>query len=115
MKKYIMIAAVLFSGILFAQNTKPQLEAVGNQVKATYHYENGKVQQQGHYLNGKLQGEWISYDVDGNKLAIGEYNKGQKVGKWFFWNNSVLSEVDYSANRIASVKNWKKDAVVNID
>jgi hypothetical protein len=34
-----MIAAVLFSGILFAQNTKPQLEAVGNQVKATYHYE----------------------------------------------------------------------------
>jgi hypothetical protein len=24
------------------------------------------------------------YDADGNKLAIGEYNKGQKVGKWFF-------------------------------
>lgn len=115
MKKYIMIAAVLFSGILFAQNTKPQLEIVGNQVKATYHYENGKVQQQGNYLNGKLQGEWISYDADGNKVAIGEYNKGQKVGKWFFWNNSVLSEVDYSENRIASVKNWKKDAVVNID
>jgi hypothetical protein len=23
------------------------------------------------------------YDADGNKLAIGEYNKGQKVGKWF--------------------------------
>jgi cytochrome b subunit of formate dehydrogenase len=22
-------------------------------------------------------------DVDGNKVAIGEYNKGQKVGKWF--------------------------------
>jgi hypothetical protein len=35
-EKYIMIAAVLFTGI-FAQNTKPQLEAVGNQVKATYH------------------------------------------------------------------------------
>jgi hypothetical protein len=34
--------AVYISGILFAQNTKPQLEAVGNQVKATYHYENGK-------------------------------------------------------------------------
>lgn len=115
MKKYIMIAAVLFTGILFAQNTKPQLEAVGNQVKATYHHENGKVQQQGHYLNGKLQGEWTSYDAQGNKAAIGSYNKGQKVGKWFFWNNSVLSEVDYTDNRIASVKNWKKDAIVNID
>jgi hypothetical protein len=22
-------------------------------------------------------------DADGNKVAIGEYNKGQKVGKWF--------------------------------
>jgi hypothetical protein len=28
-----MIAAVLFSGILFAQNTKPQLEAVGIKLK----------------------------------------------------------------------------------
>jgi antitoxin component YwqK of YwqJK toxin-antitoxin module len=115
MKKYIMIAAVLFSGILFAQSTKPQLEVIGNQVKATYLYENGKVQQQGNFLNGKLQGEWTSYDLDGNKVAIGSYSKGQKVGKWFFWSNSVLSEVDYSNNRIASVKNWKKDAVVNID
>jgi hypothetical protein len=51
-----MIAAVL-SGILFAQNTKPQLEAVGNQVKATYHYEMESPTT--HYLNGKLQGEWI--------------------------------------------------------
>jgi hypothetical protein len=42
----------------FAQNTKPQLEAVGNQVKATTIMK-WKVQQQGHYLNGKLQGEWI--------------------------------------------------------
>jgi antitoxin component YwqK of YwqJK toxin-antitoxin module len=115
MKKYIMIAAVLFSGIIFAQNTKPQLEVVGNQVKATYLYENGQVQQQGNFLNGKLQGEWVSYDVNGNKVATGTYNKGEKVGKWFFWSNSALSEVDYSDNRIASVKNWKKDAVVNID
>ncbi|MBC5840692.1 MAG: membrane-binding protein [Flavobacteriaceae bacterium] len=115
MKKYIMIAAVLFTGILFAQNTKPQLEVVGNQVKATFHHENGQIQQQGHYLDGKLQGEWTSYDTNGNKVAIGSYSKGQKVGKWFFWNNAGLSEVDYSDNRIASVKNWKKDAVVNID
>ena len=40
MKKYIMIAAVLISGMIFAQENKPTLEIVGNMVKATYHYEN---------------------------------------------------------------------------
>ncbi len=115
MKKYIMIAAVLISGMIFAQEKKPTLEAVGNMVKVTYHHENGQVQQQGFYKNGKLQGQWVSFDANGNKLAVAEYDKGQKVGKWFYWNESVLSEVDYSDNRVASVKNWKKDNLVNID
>jgi hypothetical protein len=35
MKKNIMIAAVLFSGILFAQNTKPQLEVVESSKKTS--------------------------------------------------------------------------------
>lgn len=117
MKKYIVIGAMLISGMIFAQNTavKPKLEAVGNLVKATYLYDNGQVQQEGFYKNGKLQGKWVSYDVNGNKTVVAEYNAGQKVGKWFFWNDSVLSEVDYSDNRVASVKNWKQDTVVNAD
>tara|TARA_R110000868_G_scaffold147118_3_gene368315 strand:- start:12210 stop:12557 length:348 start_codon:yes stop_codon:yes gene_type:complete len=115
MKKYIMIAAVLISGMIFAQNKEPKLEAVGNMVKVTYHHENGQVQQEGFYKNGKLQGQWVSFDANGNKLAVAEYDKGQKVGKWFYWNDSVLSEVDYSDNRVAAVKNWKKDNLVNVD
>lgn len=115
MKKYIMITAVLISGMIFAQNKEPKLEAVGNMVKVTYLHENGQVQQQGFYKNGKLEGQWVSFDAQGNKLSVAEYNKGQKVGKWFYWNNSVLSEVDYSDNRVASVKNWKKDNLVNVD
>jgi hypothetical protein len=51
------------------------------------------------------------YDADGNKLAIGEYNT-QKVGK-FFLNGNKLNEVEYSNSRIASVKTWKQDALVN--
>ena len=112
MKKYIAIATVFISGMIFAQNEKPQLEAVGNLVKATSFHDNGKVQQVGFYENGKLQGEWTSYDTDGNKVAIAVYDKGQKTGKWFFWNNATLSEVDYSNNKIASVKSWKHDALV---
>lgn len=104
MKKYIVIVAVLFSGIIFANNEKPKLEAVGSLVKVTYLHENGKIRQEGFYKDGKLQGQWVCYDANGNKVAVAEYNKGQKVGKWYFWNDSVLSEVDYSANRIVSVK-----------
>ncbi|WP_016990223.1 toxin-antitoxin system YwqK family antitoxin [Flavobacterium sp. ACAM 123] len=112
MKKYIIIATVLISGVIFAQNKTPKLEAIGNMVKATFHHENGKVQQMGFYKNGKLQGEWVSYDTNGNKTAMAIYDKGQKTGKWFFWNNTVLSEVDYSNNQIAAVKSWKHDALV---
>lgn len=115
MKKYIVIAAILISGMIFAQNTKPKLEAVGKLVKATYFHDNGKVQQEGFYKNGKLQGEWTSYDANGAKTAIATYDKGQKTGKWFFWNDSVLSEVDYSNNQIASVKNWKHDPLVSAE
>ncbi|MGA9637234.1 toxin-antitoxin system YwqK family antitoxin [Flavobacterium sp.] len=113
MKKYIVLVAVFVSVITFANETKPKLEATkDNIVKATYYHENGQVQQQGAFKNGKLHGEWVSYDENGNKIAIAEYNNGAKVGKWFLWNDSSLNEVDYTANKIVAVKNWKKEAVV---
>jgi len=115
MKKYIMIAAVLISGVVLAQNKQPNLEAVGDMVKVTYHHDNGQVQQQGFYKNGKLQGKWVSFDDKGNKMAVAEYNNGQKVGTWLHWNESSINEVNYSNNRIASVKNIKKDNLVNVD
>lgn len=113
MKKYIIIGTFLISGLIFAQSPKPQLEAVGNKVKVTYYFENGQIQQQGFYKNGKLEGKWVSYDINGNKLALAEYKKGEKVGKWFFWNDSTLSEVDYSNNSIASIRNWKEVSLVS--
>ena len=121
MKKSVILAAILFSGIVVAQEGKPELEAAGNKVKATYYYDNGKVQQEGFFKDGKLDGVWVSYDENGNKTAIAEYKNGKKVGKWFFWTDesekgfATLSEVDYSNNKIASVKNWKKEAIVNVD
>ncbi len=103
MKKYMIIAAVLISSTLFAQNQSPKLEVVNNMVKATYYHENGKVQQEGFFKDGKLDGKWIAYDTQGNKLSVGEYSNGQKVGKWFFWNDAKLSQVDYSNNQVAYV------------
>ncbi|MCG9791705.1 toxin-antitoxin system YwqK family antitoxin [Flavobacterium algicola] len=115
MKKYILITLMLFSGIAFSQAKQPKLEAVGNAVKASYYYDNGQLMQEGFFIEGKLHGEWISYDDKGNKTAIATYDKGQKVGKWFHWSQSSLNEVDYSGNRIAYVKNWKRDAIANED
>ena len=73
MKKYIILTALLFSGIAFAQENDPKLEAIGELVRTTYYFENGKVQQEGFFKNGKLEGIWISFDINGNKLSVANY------------------------------------------
>lgn len=113
MKKIVFLAAFLISGLAFAQTAKPVLEQEGKLVKATYYHTNGKIQQQGYFKDGKLEGQWIAFDENGNKASMAEYANGQKTGKWFFWNNKSLNEVDYSDSRVASIKNWKQDAIVN--
>ncbi|MGL2992733.1 toxin-antitoxin system YwqK family antitoxin [Flavobacterium sp. TSSA_36] len=111
MKTYILTAALLLTGLIYAQETKPVLEPFGNKVKATYFYDNGQVQQEGFFENGKLEGYWVAYNEDGTKKSSGFYKEGAKVGKWFFWKEANLSEVDYASNTIATIKNWKREAV----
>ena len=111
MKKYMIIGTVLISSMIFAQAKQPKLEIVDNEVKATYFYENGQVQQQGHFKDGKLEGSWVAFDESGNKKSIGEYTNGKKTGKWFFWNDKSLSEVEYSNNKIMFIKNWKQESL----
>jgi antitoxin component YwqK of YwqJK toxin-antitoxin module len=103
MKKFMIIGAVLISSMIFAQKGTPKLEVVDNMVKATYYYDNGKIQQEGFFKDGKLEGMWIAYDAQGNKLSVGEYSNGQKTGKWFFYNEAKLSQVDYTNNQVAYV------------
>ena len=110
MKKYVILVALLFSGVIFAQDAKPVLEPFGKKVKATYFYDNGQVKQEGFFENGKLEGIWVSYNEAGDKTSCGEYVEGVKNGKWFFWKGNNLSEVDYSNNKVAKVKNWRQDA-----
>jgi hypothetical protein len=50
------------------------------------------------------------------ELPLQYMQKEKKQEHGFFWNDTVLSEVNYSNNQIASVKNWKKkDALVNVE
>lgn len=108
MKNVLLIAVMMLGSLVFAQDTqiKPLFEKDNGLTKATYFHDNGAVAQTGFFKDGKVHGEWISYDRAGEKIAVGQYNKGVKTGKWFFWNGKQLSEVDYQDSRIAEITVW---------
>ena len=108
MKKILTIAIVLFSvSFINAQENKVQIEKTDNGYEATYFHDNGEVAQKG-TLNsdGELHGIWKSYDVNGNKVALGNYDNGKKTGKWFFWSADKLTEVDYKDFKVEKVNQW---------
>lgn len=109
MKNIASLLILLFVTFTFAQNgVKPKFEKKGDQTKAVYYHENGQIEQEGYFnKENKLQGTWTSYDAQGNKVAIGKYENGVKVGKWLFWSNDALKEVDYVNNSIVNVSEWQ--------
>ena len=111
MKNVLIAGIMLVTSLTFAQEVKPKYEIIGQEVKATFFYDNGQIKQEGNYLNGKPNGKWVSFNEDGSKQTIGEYNNGVKTGKWFFWSESSLNEVDFSDSRIAEVKKWSNETL----
>ena len=102
---------MMVSGVIFAKG-EPQLEVVGQLVKATYYYDNGNVQQVGFFKDGKLEGQWKSYTESGTIQTIAEYSNGVKYGVWKYFDNSIATkEVSYSNNAIVSVTNLKSNFV----
>ncbi len=116
MKKYIsLIVIFLVSVSLSAQEQKVKTEKKGDLTEATYYYDNGQISQHGFFnADGKLQGTWKQYDAEGKKIAVGNYDNGLKVGKWLFWTEDSLKEVDYVNSKIASVSNWNNKTTVAI-
>ena len=112
MKKLLMMMALVLTGVLYAQDVKPQFEKSGDLVKGTFFFQDGTIQQKGTYKDGKLHGKWVSYDATGTKIAAAQYRNGKKVGKWFFWNNGTLTEVDYTDNSIAEVTTWDNSKTI---
>lgn len=108
MKKILIIALMSFSLGAFAQDITPKFEKEGDMVKATYFHANGEVAQQGYFLNEKLEGEWTMFNEKGDKIAMGNYVKGAKTGKWLFWEGDALREVNFDNNKIAAVTNAKQ-------
>ncbi len=115
MKKVLVLLVFCFGFFGFSQAIKPKHELKGNLVKSTFYHDNGMVSQQGFYKDKKPHGQWTSYDEAGNKVSVGQYAAGVKVGKWFFWTGTELNEVDFDNNKLAKVKKWSSAEVVYTD
>lgn len=102
---FAMVLAVQFT---FAQDdTKNEYVLNGDTIEATLYHDNGMIAQTGFYTSdNKLDGEWISYDTEGNKTAVASYDKGVKVGTWMFYQGDTIKEVSYANSDIAEVKTW---------
>ena len=99
----------------YAQDKQPTFKAENDVVKATYYYQNGSIKTQGYFKDKKLTGEWVSFDKSGNKVQLGYYDNGQKVGKWFVWAKESLKEINYEDNAAASVNVWKSESKVALN
>ena len=74
--------------------------------KLTQFHDNGEIAQQGHIHRNKLDGVWESFDAEGNKIAVGNYENGVKAGTWFFWTDEQLIEVEFTNNKVQDVIYW---------
>ncbi|WP_274474122.1 toxin-antitoxin system YwqK family antitoxin [Mangrovimonas aestuarii] len=113
-RNVLFLVAFVFGVCTYAQQERDlKLDNKNKQIEVVYYHDNGEVSQTGHYtLDGKLDGEWISYNTQGEKVAVANYDDGRKVGKWFFWNDDTLREVDYTSNTIASVNEWTRTSQI---
>ncbi|SDR68621.1 hypothetical protein SAMN04515667_0288 [Formosa sp. Hel1_31_208] len=116
MKKIFTILLMLSVTFAFAQEQqKVDLKKDGDVTVATYYHDNGAIEQQGTFNEaGELHGIWTSFDAKGNKVTMGNYHSGKKVGKWLFWSDNSLREVDYVDSKITSVSEWKDKVLLAV-
>ena len=110
MKKTIFLLAILFVSVAAFAQTKPDMKfnKETNLIEATYYHDNGSISQEGTFnADKKLHGKWTSYNTKGEIITVGSYANGLKAGKWLFWANDILKEVEYSNNAIAGIQETK--------
>ena len=115
MKKLLILTAVFL--ITLSAQAQDKKEMVLNQetnlIEAKIYHDNGVVAQTGFYTtDGVVHGTWISFDAQGVKTAVANYNKGKKVGTWLFYTGDILKEVTYQDSKILAVNTWNRDSRV---
>jgi hypothetical protein len=61
----------------------------------------------GQFLYVKLLGEWKMFGEGGRKVAMGRYTQSKQIGKSFFWDDTMLREVDFVDRIITNVTQRK--------
>ena len=108
--KTLVLSVLAFFTLAFvnAQNITKNVETQKDHIITKY-YDNGVIYEQGTVnIDNKLHGTWTRYDLDGNILVQGTFNNGMKEGKWLFWDNQTLKEVDFSKNKLVKYTQWTK-------
>lgn len=115
MKAILKIVFLLVCISTFGQEQKTDYKKINNDlVKATYYFaDNASIIEREGFFNkeGKLQGLWVTYNLEGDKTAIANYNNGKKEGVWQYLSKEKISFVTYKNNKILSVE--EKILVVN--
>jgi antitoxin component YwqK of YwqJK toxin-antitoxin module len=110
---FFIIFLILFTSTIYSQQTQiPKTEEKGDLKEVTIYYDNGGIMQHGFYTkSGKLHGGWESYNSDGTRKCVAFYNKGVKVGAWYYWNKGIQTKVVYDNNKIISVEKVNSDSI----
>lgn len=112
MKNAILTIAFLLLSITgYAQESKLQKkEAKNGLTEVTIYYENGNIMQHGFYNSqSELHGSWESYNFNGSKKCIANYNKGIKIGVWTYWSKDKITKITYDNDKIISIEESNLD------
>jgi antitoxin component YwqK of YwqJK toxin-antitoxin module len=108
MKNFIQVVVLLFCITAFSQEQKVDYKKIDNNlVQVTYYFaDNNTIIEKEGFFNkaGKLHGTWISYDINGNKTTIANYNDGTKEGVWMYFKGDKVNVVTYANNKITNVE-----------
>ena len=60
-------------------------------------------------------GHVAAFNIEGEKLCIGNYSNGLKQGKWHFLLTNNIQTVDYINSKIISVENTYSNDIAGLD
>lgn len=115
MKKFITIFCFTMLGLFSnAQNKIIEKVKVTNDLtEVNIYYEDGAIMQHGFYTKeGKLHNSWESYHTNGSLKCVAFYKEGVKVGTWTYWDDGIISKVEYKNNEVVSIKEFQESELI---
>lgn len=103
MKNFLFSLIVLVSVSAWSQN-----EPAKYMVPYVVLHTSGSTHISAFKLDGKFQGKYLEFDINGQVLSVGQYDRGVKVGTWSVRsaNGKSIYAFNYQNDRIQSVREF---------